>query len=113
MIKVRFYALALSLPFMVTITGIVLIFAGSHGSALKAAGEVAFVSGVAVHILFALMFVCPKCGKSPYAIGPTFGPFALGGKPIPDRRCSRCGFDFIAEAEAVSRRDSEDGSERR
>ena len=59
-------------------------------------------SGVALQLIFALVLACPRCGKSPYAIGPSIGPFAFAGKPIPDTKCSRCGFEFLAKATACN-----------
>ena len=42
--------------------------------------------------LFAIVIVsCPSCRKSPY--NRQIGPFVLG-TPIPEPKCSRCGFDF-------------------
>jgi hypothetical protein len=55
-----------------------------------------FGLGFFLQIVFSLSFACPRCGKSPYAIGPNWGPFAFAGKPWPDDKCSKCGFDFTA-----------------
>jgi predicted RNA-binding Zn-ribbon protein involved in translation (DUF1610 family) len=95
MIRVRFYSLVLSLPILVVVVSLVMAFA--FDADLRLSLSVLAV-GIGVQLVFALIFACPRCGKSPYAIGPSIGPFALAGKPIPDTKCSKCGFDFLAKA---------------
>lgn len=57
------------------------------------------------------MFACARCGKSPYAIGPSFGSFALAGKPIPDAKYTRCGYDLVkGEGLATSLDESKSGN---
>ncbi|HEY1708875.1 MAG TPA: hypothetical protein VGG10_11475, partial [Rhizomicrobium sp.] len=55
---------------------------------------VAFGAGMTLQLLFGLSLACPRCGKSPYVIGPSFGPFGFVGMPWPEAICSRCGFDM-------------------
>jgi hypothetical protein len=97
MIRVRLYSLALSMPFFLVVVGVVFFLSAPSSQKIGFnIGTIAFVSGFALQIVFALIFACPRCGKSPYAIGPSAGPFALVGKPIPDRQCTKCGHDFLA-----------------
>ena len=95
MIRVRFYSFVLSLPILVVVVSLVMVFAFDVD--LRVTLLVLGV-GIGLQIIFALIFACPRCGKSPYAIGPSAGPFTIASKPWPDTKCSKCGFDFLAKA---------------
>jgi hypothetical protein len=98
MIRIRFYRVTLSLPLMLAAVGVVISLVNDASLRIGLnPGTLLFAAGLVLQVLFALIFACPRCGKSPYAIGPSFGPFALAGKPIHDRQCSKCGFDLEAE----------------
>ena len=85
MVRVRFYKLTLSLPLILALVGVGLSFLTDSSASIGFnAGAITFASGLILQVLFSLAFSCPRCGKSPYAIGPTIGPFAFAGKPIPD-----------------------------
>src|SRR6266481_7899152 len=100
MVRIRLYAFTLSLPLMLVVAGGAYDFIAAPSSFFSFTfGSMAFEAGILLQCVFALGLACPRCGKSPYAIGPTAGPFALAGKPIPDRKCSRCGYD-LASGEA-------------
>ena len=100
MIRVRLYSFTLSLPLVLVIAGVLVSFIDDASLSIGLnAGTILFASGVVLQILFSLMFACPRCGKSPYAIGPFIGPFSLAGKPIPDLRCSKCGYHLAGTSE--------------
>lgn len=96
MIRIRLYSLVLSIPILLSIGGI--------GTFLYdpllipkfdvPIGLIILGYAVALQIFLVLIVACPRCGKSPYVIGPFKGPIALIGKPVPDRICSNCGFDL-------------------
>jgi hypothetical protein len=95
MVRVRLYGLVLSLPIVLVIGGAFLGFFTANPNVFEIC--MALVgTGVGLQLLFALAIACPKCGKSPYAIGPNVGPFSFAGKPWPDTECSKCGHDFRA-----------------
>ncbi|MBJ7535803.1 hypothetical protein JDN40_16980 [Rhodomicrobium vannielii ATCC 17100] len=50
--------------------------------------------GFTLGLVFQFTVFCPRCGKSPYAWGKVRSVY-LGGKPIPDRICSNCGYDLV------------------
>ncbi len=98
MIRIRFYRFTLSLPIILILVSFSYIALGFGSVEIGFnVGTIAFVFGIFLQLLFSLTISCPKCGKSPYAIGPSIGPFAFAGKPIPDNQCSKCGYDFVAE----------------
>lgn len=98
MIRVRFYRIVLSLPFIIMMAGVAYAPFGFGSTDIRFnLGMIAFAFGLLLQVIFALAIACPRCGKSPYAIGPSIGPFAFAGKPIPDTRCSRCGHDYLAK----------------
>lgn len=100
MIRIRFYRFTLSLPIIVILGSITFVFLGFGSADIGFnIATIAFASGFLLQLLFSLTFACPRCGKSPYAIGPSIGPFAFAGKPIPDAQCSKCGYDFVDGAE--------------
>lgn len=92
MIRVRAYRYVLALPLLLVIfaLGFSLV---SDGYAFEVGGGL-FLAGLVLQIVFAVSFACPSCGKSPYAVGPHFGPFAFAGKPWAERTCSKCGHKF-------------------
>jgi hypothetical protein len=95
MVRIRFYKFTLSLPLILILVGVSLSFFSKTSLSIGFnAGTIIFAAGFILQILFSLTFACPHCGKSPYAIGPFIGPFALAGKPVPDVRCSKCGHHF-------------------
>ena len=98
MVRVRLYGLVLSLPLILILGGVLGGFVSSNPAAYKTC-MILIGAGIGLQLLFGLAIACPKCGKSPYAIGPTLGPFALAGKPWPDDKCSRCGHEFTPRAE--------------
>jgi hypothetical protein len=99
MVRVRFYGFVLSLPIILMVGSVVAAFVMSGPDSFKTV-MIIFGAGFALQVLFSLAFACPQCGKSPYAIGPSIGPFAVAGKPIPDVKCSRCGYHFVSEKSA-------------
>lgn len=101
MVRVRFYGFVLSLPIILMVGSVVAAFAMSGPDSFKVV-MIVFGAGFALQVLFSLAFACPQCGKSPYAIGPSIGPFAVAGKPIPDVKCSRCGYDFVSGKSAAT-----------
>lgn len=100
----------MSLPIILVVGNIAYAFLG-FGSAEIGFNVVTtvFAFGFLLQLLFSLTFACPRCGKSPYAIGPSFGPFAFAGKPIPDAQCGKCGYDFVAGAELGAEQRAESG----
>lgn len=95
MVRIRAFRLALSLPMILASAGVILAMVGLPSvDKAFAIGGALFVFGVLLQVFLALVVACPKCGKSPYAIGPSFGPFSFFGKPIPDSRCGNCGCDL-------------------
>lgn len=95
MVRVRFYGIVLSLPLaLVLLSFVAAIVADFPIEPGYNFATLTFFGGVLLQFLFSLVFACPRCGKSPYAIGPSVGPFAFAGKPIPDLKCGRCGFDL-------------------
>ena len=98
MVRVRMYSLTLSLPILLVAAGVIYNFVTEPAPFFALTfGSVCCGAGLFMLIVFWLILACPRCGKSPYAIGPSVGPFALAGKPWPDAKCSRCGFDFLAK----------------
>jgi hypothetical protein len=89
MIRLRFYSLTLSLPFLIFASGIVVAFAD-----LNRLSDALILVGAALALVFSITVACPRCGKSPYAWGKV-GSIYLGGKSIPDHICSRCGYDLV------------------
>jgi predicted RNA-binding Zn-ribbon protein involved in translation (DUF1610 family) len=97
MIRVRLYRVTLSLPIIIVLGSISYTFLGFGPDEIGFdVGTITFSFGILLQCLFSLTFACPQCGKSPYAVGPSIGPFALAGKPIPDAQCSNCGYDLVA-----------------
>ena len=97
MVRIRLYSLTLSLPLILVLAGVTYDFIYEPGPFFSFNfGSMAFAAGILLQCVFALSLACPKCGKSPYAIGPSVGPFALAGKPWPDMKCSKCGFDLAS-----------------
>ncbi len=99
MVRVRAYRFVLALPLLLAIAGVALFWAAGSllGDKAFSVGWWIFVAAVALQLVFSLCLACPKCGKSPYALGPHRGPFALAGKPLPDRVCSKCGHEFVSQ----------------
>lgn len=108
MIRVRSYRFTLSMPLILVIAAVVTsVVSGSSLDIGLNAGTLLFAAGLALQLIFSICFACPKCGKSPYSIGPNVGPFSLAGKPLPDVRCSRCGYDFVVGKEPTTVRDGQ------
>jgi hypothetical protein len=95
MVRIRLYGLVLSLPIILILSSFLLMFAVSSRTAFNI-GMPILIFGFGLQALFALTIACPKCGKSPYAIGPNAGPVSFAGKPWPDAECSKCGHKFTA-----------------
>lgn len=113
MVRVRFYRFTLSLPIILVAGSIAYAFLGFGSVEIGFnVGTIAFAFGFLLQLLFSLTFACPRCGKSPYAIGPSIGPFAFAGKPIPDAQCSKCGYDFVARGEPGDEQHAESGKAR-
>lgn len=89
MVRVRAFSWALSMPIILAFGSIMWFWIATDSRALFCFGV-----AVALQIFLSLVIACPRCGKSPYAIGPNWGPLAIGGKPMPDAVCSKCGHDF-------------------
>ena len=89
MVRIRAYSWALSMPIILALASIVWFWIATDSRAL-----LGFGIAVALQIFLSLVIACPQCGKSPYAIGAHWGPLAMGGKPVPDAICSKCGYDF-------------------
>lgn len=96
MVRIRGYSVVLSLPIILVAAGIIVSVSvqsvGGVSSLLIGGGL--FLFGVVLQLLFSTSIACPRCGKSPYSIGPFSGPFAFAGKPLPDRVCSNCGLNL-------------------
>lgn len=92
MVRIRAYLFTLSLPFLLIIVGITWSIA--DGGNRTAIGTFVLGAGFALQLFLTVTIACPKCGKSPYTIGPNMGPLGIFGKPIPDVTCSRCGHDL-------------------
>ncbi|WP_419809716.1 hypothetical protein [Sphingomonas sp.] len=82
----------MSLPLVLVLVGMVWFFVADGDRVMI--GWFVFAAGFALQVFLGLTIACPKCGKSPYTIGPNWGPFGFAGKPIPDVICSRCSHDF-------------------
>lgn len=95
MVRVRLYGLVLTLPLILVAIGFGLAFL-TDGQ-ISQTGILLAAAGFGLQVLFSLAFACPKCGKSPYALGPSVGPLSVAGKPWPDDKCSRCGHNFTAK----------------
>jgi len=97
MVRIRLFSLVLGLPMILVLLGTISVFGGFEepGPWFRwSFSSVTFLGGIALQVLFGLSLACPKCGKSPYVIGPYWGPFGFVGKPWPDAICSQCGFDM-------------------
>jgi hypothetical protein len=92
MVRIRTYSLVMSLPLLVVALGFLSGFLLGDGHSIIATYIVG--AGIAFQAFLALVIACPKCGKSPYSIGPNWGPFSMAGKPFPETVCSKCGHDF-------------------
>lgn len=107
MVRIRCYDWVLMLPTIMIVTSVIWGFIDGPTALFDwSAQSVLFCAGVALQILFGLVISCPQCGKSPWAIGPSYGPFALAGKPWPDGKCSRCGYDL--DGRDAARKKAED-----
>jgi hypothetical protein len=82
----------MSLPLVLMLVGAIWFFVTDGGHMMI--GWFVFAAGVALQAFLGLTIACPQCGKSPYTIGPNWGPFGFAGKPVPDTICSRCGCDL-------------------
>ena len=99
MIRIRCYTFTLSIPIILAATGIFISLMNSESIRIEFnASTLLFAAGLILQIFFTVIFSCPRCGKSPYAVGPHLGGFALAGKPIPDRQCSKCGHNFVVKS---------------
>ena len=98
MVRVRAYTLTLCLPLIVILMGFIISVSTDEIAGVSSfwIGNASFAFGIVLQALFAIAVACPRCSKSPYAFGPFKGPFSLGGKPVPDRVCSNCGFNLAA-----------------
>lgn len=97
LVRIRLFSLVLGLPMILVLLSAISVFGGFEEPGPFFAwnfSSVTFVAAIALQILFGLSLACPKCGKSPYVIGPSWGSFGFVGKPWPDAICSRCGFDM-------------------
>lgn len=92
MVRIRAYSLVLSLPLMLALIGITWFIVADSGREMIGWG----VFGIAVllQLFLGLTVACPRCGKSPYTIGPNWGPLGIASKPVPDAICSKCGYDL-------------------
>jgi hypothetical protein len=82
----------MSLPLLLVLTGVTWFFVADGGKELV--GWYIGAAGIALQLIFRLAIACPKCGKSPYALGPSCGPFGWAYTPVPEAICSKCGFDL-------------------
>ncbi len=92
MVRVRAYSLVLSLPLLLTLAGIACSIVDEGGPGIIE--WLIFAAAILLQLVFEMVIACPRCGKSPYTIGPSWGPLGIASKPVPDKLCSRCGFDF-------------------
>jgi len=96
MVRIRLYGLVLSLPVIVLLIGLTMsFFIDSISWFGIPVGWLLAMFGIALQMFFGLTIACPKCGKSPYALGPFVGPLSFAGKPWPDATCSNCGHNFL------------------
>jgi hypothetical protein len=92
MVQIRAYSLVMSLPIIMVIVGFLSCCLLDVSRSIV--GTYIVGAGIALQAFLALVIACPRCGKSPYAIGPFWGPFAITGKPFPDAVYSKCGHDY-------------------
>ncbi len=92
MVRIRAYSLVLSLPLLLASTGIIWFMVADSGRGII--GWYIFGAAVLLQLFLGLTVACPRCGKSPYTIGPHCGPLGVAGKPVPDAICSKCGYDL-------------------
>src|SRR5579862_5588399 len=60
---------------------------------------VSYIAAFSTLAFVAFCFRCARCGKSPYTL---IRKYARIGSPVPERVCSRCGFNFLTEAESLA-----------
>jgi len=94
MVRIRAYSLVLSLPLLLAIVGMTwfIVADGAQGMV----GWFTFAAAVLLQLVFGLVIACPRCGKSPYTVGPNWGPLGIASKPVPVTICSKCGYDLRA-----------------
>ena len=103
MVRIRAYTFTLSLPLLIILGGFLIgTFTDDIGGLNSFwIGFGSFAFGFVLQAIFSLAFACPRCGKSPYAIGPFRGPYGVAGKPFPDRVCSNCGYNLAEREDAT------------
>ena len=92
MVRIRAYSLVLSLPLLIALSGLIWFWVADVGR--DVVGLLIFLVGAALQLFLGLTIACPRCGKSPYVIGPHWGALGFAGQPVPDVICSKCGHDF-------------------
>ena len=92
MVRIRAYLLVLSMPLLLVIASLIWSIAVDNEQGVV--GWIIFAAGMFLQLIFALVIACPRCGKSTYAIGPTWGFIGVASKPVPDTTCSNCGYDL-------------------
>jgi ribosomal protein L37E len=94
MVRIRAYSLVLALPLSLALISMVWFIVADSGRGMI--GWLIFGAAVLLQLFLGLTIACPRCGKSPYAVGPHLGPFGVVSKPVPDTVCSTCGYDLRA-----------------
>jgi hypothetical protein len=97
-VRIRAYPLVLAMPMIMALAGFIMLLLPNSlvGANSPMIGWWIIFAAIVLHAFFGLVIACPKCGKSPYTVGPYRGPLGFAGKPLPDRICSNCGHDFAA-----------------
>ncbi len=103
MVRIRAYTFTLSLPILIIVLGFTISLVTDEIGGVNSfyIGFGSGVFGAVLQLIFSLAFACPRCGKSPYTIGPFRGPYGVAGKPIPDRVCSNCGYNLTAREDTA------------
>lgn len=100
MVRIRAFSLVMSLPLLLAIAGVMWSVVADATDGLTGWFIIGFA--ILLQIVLGLAVACPRCGKSPYTIGPNWGPFEIVGKPFADRTCSRRGHQFIGPRRAAA-----------
>jgi len=104
MVRIRAYSFVLSMPLLLAMIGVIwpIVTDSGHGMI----GWFMFGAAVLLQVFLGLTVACPRCGKSPYTIGPNWGPLGIASKPVPDAICSKCGYDLRSAKTNAGDRDS-------